>query len=207
MITDSSAIARNQTDDGFDGTDHHVENGFAFSCVKKREIFVTETQSSRPPSESACCHPSGLVGQPAKRGHVKSLKLNVKLRVHTQPDSSKNEDHSKPSIYYILDILIRRSELVHGDEPFDIAFPSTHHSPSTVNRKARELVIGTVRLNSTKYFRTMPCQPSLDFSTYLPAQRAKRTTRFQTDSTVMESSMPAELIDHIPRARSQALSS
>lgn len=29
-----------------------------------------------------------------------------------------------------------------------ITFLSTHHSPATVNKKAKELVIGTVRLNS-----------------------------------------------------------
>lgn len=33
--------------------------------------------------------------------------------------------------------------------PFDITFPSAHHSPSTVNKNASEFVIGTVRLNST----------------------------------------------------------
>ena len=32
--------------------------------------------------------------------------------------------------------------------PLDITFPSAHHSPSTVNRNARELVMGTVRLSS-----------------------------------------------------------
>jgi hypothetical protein len=34
------------------------------------------------------------------------------------------------------------------DTPLLITFFSAHHSPSTVNRNARELVIGTVRLNS-----------------------------------------------------------
>lgn len=29
-----------------------------------------------------------------------------------------------------------------------ITLPSAHHSPNTVNRNARELVIGTVKLNS-----------------------------------------------------------
>jgi hypothetical protein len=40
--------------------------------------------------------------------------------------------------------------------PRDITFPSAHHSPTTVNRNASELVMGTVRLNSinirTRYF-------------------------------------------------------
>ena len=35
------------------------------------------------------------------------------------------------------------------DVPLDITFPSAHHSPKTVNKNAREFVIGTVRLNST----------------------------------------------------------
>lgn len=35
-----------------------------------------------------------------------------------------------------------------GGLPLQITFFSTHHSPSTVKRKANELVIGTVRLNS-----------------------------------------------------------
>lgn len=35
-----------------------------------------------------------------------------------------------------------------GDLPLQITFFSTHHSPKTVKRKARELVIGTVRLSS-----------------------------------------------------------
>lgn len=30
----------------------------------------------------------------------------------------------------------------------DITLPSTHHSPRTVNKNAREFVIGTVRLSS-----------------------------------------------------------
>lgn len=34
------------------------------------------------------------------------------------------------------------------DIPLDITFPSAHHSPNTVNRNAKEFVIGTVRLNS-----------------------------------------------------------
>lgn len=34
--------------------------------------------------------------------------------------------------------------------PLDMTFPSAHHSPSTVNRNARELVMGTVRLSSAK---------------------------------------------------------
>ena len=33
-------------------------------------------------------------------------------------------------------------------QPLDMTFPSAHHSPRTVNRKANELVMGTVRLNS-----------------------------------------------------------
>lgn len=32
--------------------------------------------------------------------------------------------------------------------PFDITLPSAHHSPRTVKRKAREFVIGTVKLSS-----------------------------------------------------------
>lgn len=83
-------------------------------------------------------------------------KLHVKLRIHTEPDSSKNEDHSKPCIYHVSEISNGRSDLIQGDKPFDIAFPSTHHSPRTVNRKARELVIGTVRLNSAQNISTMP---------------------------------------------------
>lgn len=33
--------------------------------------------------------------------------------------------------------------------PLEITLPSAYHSPSTVNMKAKEFVIGTVRLNST----------------------------------------------------------
>lgn len=36
-----------------------------------------------------------------------------------------------------------------GDLPREITLPSAHHSPSTVNRNATELVMGTVRLSST----------------------------------------------------------
>lgn len=32
--------------------------------------------------------------------------------------------------------------------PLDITFPSAHHSPKTVNKNAKEFVIGTVRLSS-----------------------------------------------------------
>jgi len=34
------------------------------------------------------------------------------------------------------------------DLPFVIVFFSAHHSPNTVNKNAREFVIGTVRLSS-----------------------------------------------------------
>jgi hypothetical protein len=34
--------------------------------------------------------------------------------------------------------------------PLEITFPSAHHSPKTVNRKASEFVIGTVSDNSVE---------------------------------------------------------
>ena len=34
--------------------------------------------------------------------------------------------------------------------PLDMIFPSAHHSPKTVNRNAKELVMGTVRLSSVR---------------------------------------------------------
>jgi hypothetical protein len=34
------------------------------------------------------------------------------------------------------------------DVPFEMDFPSTNHSPKTVKRKAREFVMGTVKLKS-----------------------------------------------------------
>jgi hypothetical protein len=41
--------------------------------------------------------------------------------------------------------------------PRDITLPSAHHSPTTVNKKASELVIGTVKLNSAiRKLRTIP---------------------------------------------------
>lgn len=32
--------------------------------------------------------------------------------------------------------------------PLEITFPSAHHSPNTVNKNAKEFVMGTVKLNS-----------------------------------------------------------
>lgn len=36
--------------------------------------------------------------------------------------------------------------------PLEITFPSAHHSPNTVNKNAKEFVMGTVKLNSVFKF-------------------------------------------------------
>jgi hypothetical protein len=81
---------------------------------------------------------------------VCSISSYVNLGIHAETNSSENKDHSQPCICVMsATILETRSGVVIGVEPFDITFPSAHHSPSTVNKNAREFVIGTVRLSST----------------------------------------------------------
>lgn len=41
--------------------------------------------------------------------------------------------------------------------PREITLPSAHHSPKTVNKKASEFVIGTVRLNSIQLLAESTC--------------------------------------------------
>lgn len=57
------------------------------------------------------------------------------------------------------------------DLPLLMTFFSAHHSPKTVNKKAKEFVIGTVRLNSspiTLVFPLVQCPGAI--TTYQPAQ-------------------------------------
>lgn len=49
-----------------------------------------------------------------------------------------------------------RSIKTHCHLPREMTFPSAHHSPNTVNRKARELVIGTVKLSSRETSAARP---------------------------------------------------
>lgn len=42
--------------------------------------------------------------------------------------------------------------------PLEITFPSAHHSPNTVNKNAKEFVMGTVKLNSVFKFRKVISQ-------------------------------------------------
>lgn len=71
--------------------------------------------------------------------------------------------------------------------PFVITFFSAHHSPNTVNKKANEFVIGTVRLNSTRavsnHFSSHPFRPRISISsqqsielTSLPNQQKEPNT-------------------------------
>jgi hypothetical protein len=77
--------------------------------------------------------------------------------------------------------------------PFEMAFPSAHHSPSTVKRNAKELVIGTVRLNSRMPIRATPLitsqtRGSQDRKRHLPASPTIRKNhteplRFMSNGT------------------------
>lgn len=53
--------------------------------------------------------------------------------------------------------------------PFVMTFFSAHHSPKTVNRKASELVIGTVRLSSVR-------NQSISHQTHIPLPLAEKLT-------------------------------
>lgn len=67
-----------------------------------------------------------------------------------------------PSTY--LDARVSAQENMHRNPkaganlPLDMTLFSAHHSPSTVNRKAKELVIGTVRLSSSQKLACSPCK-------------------------------------------------
>lgn len=78
--------------------------------------------------------------------------------MYAQTDSTKHKRHADPRICKSKQVRLRGdkgcSRWREDDSPLDITLPSANHSPSTVNRKASEFVMGTARLSST----THPCQ-------------------------------------------------
>lgn len=76
------------------------------------------------------------------------------------------------------------------DSPLEMTLPSAHHSPRTVNKNAKEFVIGTVRLSSvfltTQISDLAQIYPprihiyKLDVisETYQPVQSTRKTKRF-----------------------------
>jgi hypothetical protein len=55
------------------------------------------------------------------------------------------------------------------DIPLEITFPSAHHSPSTVNKKASEFVMGTVNESSAAQLASTISIQVLE-ATHQPAQ-------------------------------------
>lgn len=68
----------------------------------------------------------------------------------TKPMPIQVSKSDQPSIPSTLD---PRGDLI----PREITLPSAHHSPKTVNKKASEFVIGTVRLNSIQLSAEPTC--------------------------------------------------
>jgi hypothetical protein len=60
--------------------------------------------------------------------------------------------------------------------PLDITFPSAHHSPSTVNKKASEFVIGTVNESSAKSSTSHSSTKAEQRLTSLPNKQEKPNT-------------------------------
>jgi hypothetical protein len=77
------------------------------------------------------------------------------LRLYTQPNAAQDEGHAYPGICCLLaSVPCCHCHALHAklctphNVPLLITFFSAHHSPNTVNKKANEFVIGTVRLSS-----------------------------------------------------------
>ena len=72
------------------------------------------------------------------------------FRLHAEPDAAQDQNHADPRIYLRsvhCSAVANRPQCI----PLVITLPSTYHSPNTVNRKAKEFVMGTVKLSSTSW--------------------------------------------------------
>lgn len=89
------------------------------------------------------------------------------LRLNTERYAGQDKGHSYPRIYHVVSSAQEQRRL---NEPRDITLPSAYHSPRTVNKNAKELVMGTVKLSSTTRLASADSERKCLDCTYQPGQ-------------------------------------
>ena len=75
-----------------------------------------------------------------------------RIRYSSIAHKGRSRPARKPSqpryLFESMEVSHMNRSLEMGYLPRDMTFPSAHHSPSTVNKKAKLFVMGTVKLSS-----------------------------------------------------------